>query len=130
MHKLYLILFSFMLVSAVLLPGDTNSLAGKWEYSTTYQGKPFKLLAIFRTNGTYDGFINQKEFVSGTYRMNHDTLYIADPTCNAKYEGTYRVEFFGQRDSLKFHVLQDTCAGRREGTDGYLFKNITTKPKQ
>jgi hypothetical protein len=127
--------FSLLSISIVILLStlsfiiDTNPLVGKWEYSSTYQGSPYKLLAIFRNNGTYDGFINKKEFVSGTYHINHDTLYIADPTCNAKYEGKYKVEFFGQHDSLKFHVIQDTCVGRREGTDGKLFKNVTRAAK-
>jgi hypothetical protein len=116
--------------SFISFKSDTNPLVGKWEYSSTYQGGPFKLLAIFRNNGTFDGFINQKEFVSGTYHVNHDTLYMSDPTCNAKYEGSYKFEFFGQRDSLKFHVIQDTCSGRREGTNGKLFKKVITATKQ
>lgn len=105
---------------------DTNPLVGRWEYSGTYQGGPFKFLAIFRANGTFDGFINKKEFVSGTYHMKHDTVYVSDPTCNAKYEGTYKVKFFGHLDSLKFHVIQDTCTGRKQGTDGFLFKKLAT----
>jgi hypothetical protein len=56
--------------------------------------------------------------------MNHDTLFMSDPTCNVKYEGSYKVEFFGQFDSLKCHVIKDTCVGRREGTDGILFKKV------
>jgi hypothetical protein len=103
-----------------------NPLVGRWEYTSAKPGAPFKLLAVFRANGTFDGFINKKEFVSGTYRMKLDTLYIADPTCNVQYKGVYKVEFFGQRDSLKFHVIRDTCTGRREGTDGFLFKNVST----
>lgn len=114
----------FLLFSGTSFTRDTNPLAGKWEYSGIFKGDPFKLLAIFRTNGTFDGFINKKEFVSGTYHLKHDTLYISDPTCNVKYEGTYQVEFFGHLDSLKFHVIQDTCVGRREGTDGLLFKKL------
>ncbi|SDD97514.1 hypothetical protein SAMN05216464_103213 [Mucilaginibacter pineti] len=130
MKKFYLFsTLAVILFSAVAFTSDTNLLVGKWEYSSTYQGGPFKLLAIFRANGTFDGFINKKEFVSGTYHMNHDTLYMSDPTCNAKYEGVYKVEFFGQRDSLKFHVVQDTCAGRREGTNDKLFRKVINAAK-
>ncbi|UOE52820.1 hypothetical protein MTO98_17265 [Mucilaginibacter sp. SMC90] len=87
-------------------------------------GEPFNFLVIFRINGTFDGFINKKEFVSGVYHMKHDTLYISDATCNAHYQGTYKVEFYSLRDSLKFHLIQDTFKGRKEGTNGLLFKNI------
>ncbi|WP_439695965.1 hypothetical protein ACFGVS_24655 [Mucilaginibacter sp. AW1-7] len=127
MNKFYLAgVLVVLLFSVIAFTNDTNPLVGKWEYSTTSQGQPFKLLAIFRANSTFDGFINKKEFVSGTYHMKHDTMYISDPTCNAKYEGIYKVQFLGQLDSLRFHVIQDTCTGRREGTDGFLFKKITT----
>lgn len=127
MKKFYLLsTFVIILFSAIAFASDTNPLVGKWEYSGTSQGQPFKLLAIFRVNGTFDGFINKKEFVSGAYHMKHDTMYISDPTCNDKYDGIYKVEFFGTLDSLKFHVIQDTCTGRREGTNGLLFKKVTT----
>jgi hypothetical protein len=126
MKKLYLLIALVVIIcSAISFTIDTNPLVGKWEYFGTSQGQPFKLLAIFRTNETFDGFINKKEFVSGAYHMKHDTMYISDPTCNSKYEGVYKVEFFGQRDSLKFHVIQDTCFGRREATNGLLFKKVT-----
>jgi hypothetical protein len=127
MNKL-LFLSVLLLIASVAFSftSDNNPLVGKWEYSGTYQGGPFKFLAVFRANGTFDGFINNKEFVNGTYRMKHDTVYVSDPTCNAKYEGTYKVEFFGKLESLKFHVIQDTCIGRKQGTDGFLFKRITT----
>ncbi|HEY9197239.1 MAG TPA: hypothetical protein VIM77_13275 [Mucilaginibacter sp.] len=127
MKKLYQFsILMAMLCMALSFTYDNNLLVGKWEYSSTQPGGPFKLLAIFRANGTFDGFINKKEFVSGTYHMKQDTLYISDPTCNAQYEGIYKVEFFGQRDSLKFHVIQDTCKGRRQGTNGFLFRNVGT----
>jgi hypothetical protein len=125
MRKKYLLsICSIVLLAIVSFTIDTNPLVGKWENSSVFKGDPYKFLAIFRSNGTFDGFMNNKEFVSGTYHMNHDTLYMSDPTCNSKYEGRYKVEFFGQIDSLKFHVIQDTCKGRVEGTDGLSFKKI------
>jgi hypothetical protein len=118
--------FVIMVCAAIAFTGDTNPLVGKWEHSGISHGQPFNFMAIFRANGTFDGFINKKEFVSGTYHMKHDTLYMSDPTCNAQYEGSYKVEFFARQDSVKFHVVQDTCMGRKEGTNGLLFKRITT----
>jgi hypothetical protein len=130
MKKNYFIGILIIFIFAISFTNDTNPLIGKWEYTGLSNGAPFKLLAIFRLNGTFDGFINKKEFVSGTYHLNKDTLYMSDATCNANYEGKYRVEYFGQHDSLKFHVLQDTCAGRREGTNGKLFRKVVSATKQ
>jgi hypothetical protein len=130
MKKTFLFsIFCAVLFAAVSFISEINPLVGKWEYSGTDHGRPFKFLAIFRANGTFDGFINQKEFVSGTYHMNHDTLYMSDPTCNAKYEGSYKIEFIGQPDSIKPHVVQDTCIGRRMSTDGKVFKKVITTAK-
>jgi len=126
---LCLSIFVSVLLPVTAFTIDDNPLLGKWEHSGKSQGQPFNLMAIFRANGTYDGFINKKEFVSGVYHMNHDTLYIADATCNDKYNGTYKMEFFGKLDSLKFHVIQDTCVGRRQATDGKVFKKLVTAGK-
>jgi hypothetical protein len=122
-------IFSVLLLVTVSFKSDNNPLVGKWENSGIYKGTPYKFLAIFRANGTFDGFMDKKEFVSGTYHVQHDTLYLSDPTCNAKYEGTYKIEIFSHADSLKFHVIQDTCRGRREGTDGFGFKKVVTATK-
>ncbi|PZR07236.1 MAG: hypothetical protein DI539_23905 [Flavobacterium psychrophilum] len=130
MHNLLLAgIVSAVLALCTTLPQDTHPLVGKWEYSATHHGGPFKLMAVFRANGTFDAFVNKKEFVSGTYRLKNDTLYVSDPTCNAQYEGIYKVEFFGKNDSLLFHALQDTCVGRKTSTAEKLFKHITQKPE-
>jgi len=86
--------FAAVLFSVTGFIIDNNPLVGKWEHSGKSQGQPFNLMAIFRANGTYDGFINKKEFVSGIYHMNNDTLYIADGTCSDKYYGTYKMETY------------------------------------
>jgi hypothetical protein len=106
---------------------DTSPIVGRWEH--IFKDGPTNFLVVFRADGTYDGFANKKAFVSGTYKMKNDTLYISDPTCNSKYAGTYRVEYFGKQDSIKFHVIQDTCIGRREGADGLVYKHISKPGK-
>lgn len=103
---------------------DPDPLAGRWEWHHVFKEGPMTILAVFRTNGTYDGFANKKAFVTGTYKVKHDTLYISDATCNAKYTGMYKLKFFGARDSVQFKVIQDTCRGRRKGVDGFTYKRI------
>jgi hypothetical protein len=116
-------LLAFVVLSAFKLSNEPNPLVGRWENTRLFQGSKISLIGNFKADGSYSGFINKKAFVTGKYQMKHDTLYIGDNTCGLEYTGTYKVQFFGQ-DSLKFHVIQDTCTGRREGTDNFLFKKL------
>ena len=116
-------LLAIVLFSAFAINDDPNPLTGRWENTRLYQGAKMSLIGNFKADDSYSGFINQKVFVTGKYQMKHDTLYIDDSTCGPGYTGTYKVQFFGQ-DSLKFHVIQDTCTGRREGTNNFMFRKI------
>jgi hypothetical protein len=130
MKKLLLLsLLAIALLSAFKINEDTNAIQGRWEMNSVYQGQPFSLLIVFRNNGNYDGFYNKKIFVSGAYQMKHDTLYLSDPICNSAYQGSYKIQYHGQMDSLTFHVVQDTCRARREGSDGYSFKKVKNPVK-
>ena len=123
MKKLSLFGLLAILLSFAFIVDSPNPLVGRWENIRTYQGAPLSLIGNFKVDGSYTGFINKKVFVTGKYQMKNDTLYIDDSTCGANYIGVYKVEFFGQ-DSLKFHVIADTCTGRREGTDNFMFKKM------
>ena len=116
-------LLALVVLSAFKLTDEPNPLVGRWENTRIFQGSKISLIGNFKADGNYSGFINKKVFVTGKYRMKHDTLYIDDSTCGADYTGIYKVQFLRQ-DSLKFHVIQDTCTGRREGTDNFLFKKL------
>jgi hypothetical protein len=122
-------LLAIVLFSAFTISDDPNPILGRWELKGADHGQPFSFLVVFRTNGNYDGFLNKKTFVSGTFHMKHDTLYIADPICNSAYEGMYKVQYHGERDSLTFHVIRDTCRARREGSDGFTFKKVKADTK-
>jgi hypothetical protein len=115
-------LLAMVVFSAFKLTDAPNPLVGRWENTRIFQGSKISLIGNFKADGNYSGF-NKKVFVTGKYQMKHDTLYIDDSTCGAGYTGIYKVEFFKQ-DSLKFHVIQDTCTGRREGTDNFMFKKL------
>lgn len=116
-------LLALVLSFAFKLIDEPSPLVGRWENIRIFQGSKISLIGNFKADGNYSGFVNKKVFVTGKYHMKHDTLYIGDNTCGLNYLGTYKVEFFKQ-DSLKFHVIQDTCTGRREGTDNFLFKKL------
>ena len=116
-------LLAFMLLSAFELVKESNPLVGRWENTRKYEGSVMSLVGNFRADGSYSASINKKVFVTGKYQVKHDTLYIDDSTCGADYLGTYKIQFLG-KDSVKFHVIQDTCKGRREGTDNFLFVKL------
>ena len=121
---------AIMLLTAFKILDDGPSLIqGRWEFRSIERGSAFSFLLVFRSNGKYDGFMNKKTFVSGSYHMKHDTLYIADAICNSAYEGTYQIEYHGKADSLTFHVIRDTCRARREGSDGFTYKKVTKTGK-
>jgi hypothetical protein len=126
---LLLSLLAITLLTAFTIRDEPNSIRGRWEFRSIENGSPFSFLIVFRSNGKYDGFINKKIFVSGSYHMRHDTLYIADPICNSGYQGTYQVKYHGKADSLTFHVIQDTCRARREGSDGFTYKKVISTGK-
>jgi len=125
---LLLSLLALALLTAFTINNASSPIQGRWEFNSVFQGQPFSFLVIFRANGNYDGFLNKKAFVSGKYQMMHDTLYISDPICNSDYKGTYKVEFFAQ-DSIKFHIIQDTCRGRREGVNNMVYKKVKATVK-
>ncbi|MCX2475009.1 hypothetical protein OQZ33_11765 [Pedobacter sp. MC2016-05] len=103
---------------------EPNPLLGKWESKTVYKEGPLSILLLFRADGTYDGFANKKTFVNGTYHVSKDTIFIADPICNSKYNGKYKLTIFGERDSVKFDVISDTCKARVAGANGFTFKRV------
>ena len=129
MKKLSLLsLLAIVLLSAFTLISDPNPVIGRWENTRKFQGSVVSIIGNFKADGSYSGFINKKAFVTGKYEVKHDTLYIEDSTCGQGYKGTYKVQFFG-KDSLKFHVIQDTCRGRREGTHNFLFVRLKAENK-
>jgi len=104
--------------------GDgTNPLVGRWENKGSFEGKPYTFLAIFRENGQADGFLNGKAFITSKYSLKGDTMGLVDATCGANYTGYYKCEFFGQ-DSLKFHVINDSCTVRVQGTADFNFVKL------
>ena len=64
---------------------------------------------------TYEGYINKKPFVSGTYSFNNadSVITIHEGSCNG-VTTTYKVNFFSNADSIRFTVI-DSCEERKQG---------------
>ena len=86
-----------------------NPMVGRWQQRI----KGATLLFNFRSDGSYDYFVNGKSYTSGHYFVRQDTTGIADSRCNANYFGTYKIDFYAP-DSVRFSAIQDTCQDRRQ----------------
>ncbi|MFC3560558.1 hypothetical protein [Pedobacter jamesrossensis] len=124
MKKTLFIIALALVISSFKLIGEPNPLLGKWESKTVYKEGPLTIMLLFRADGTYDGFANKKTFVNGTYHVDKDTIFIADPICNSKYNGKYKLTLYGEKDSVRFDVITDSCKARVQGANGFTFKRV------
>jgi len=106
-------------------PTKNSKLVGHWQ--TSFPDGKTTMTAFFRPDGTYSGAVNGKVFVTGKYTLAHDTLGMEDGSCGPNYFGTYRLTYFA--DSLSFAVVQDSCTGRQQGTNGLRMKRVTPARK-
>lgn len=118
------------LVIALVFAGCSNakkedkaiSIEGKWLKKGTFKGKPYNFEGRFKNDGSYDAFMDGKHFVSGKYKMNHDTIYLTDSGCDTTMVGIYKIRSF--QDSIQFKLITDNCDNRREGTKDLTFGRI------
>lgn len=113
------------IITTLSFANPPNMLIGRWQ--NRFPNGVF-VGAVFRSDSSYDGFRNGKAFVSGKYYVRQDTFAIADGGCGLAYYGTYKLAFLAN-DSVRFTAIQDTCRGRRRGSDGLTLGRIkVTKP--
>ena len=106
-----------ILISAVLITMinfiTNDKLSGRWQSQPSEKGNVTSV--FFKGDGSFEGFVNKKPFVTGTYKLDSDNIFsFVDNGCNGA-TGYYRLIFFSNGDSLKFDPISDTCAERKEG---------------
>ena len=94
----------------VFLPND--KLIGRWESRPSEKGAVTTV--VFRADNSFDGYVNNKPFVNGTYTLNDSIFTMVDNGCNG-VRGTYTIHFFSNGDSMRLECLQDSCAERCAG---------------
>lgn len=120
MKEAFLIPLGLIALLAFAFTNPPNTLVGRWQKRLpdgTLGG------AIFRSDSSFDGLINNKPFVSGKYYVRQDTFHIQDGACG-NYYGVYKLTFV-TADSIHFAVIQDRCQGRRQGNDGLTLGRVT-----
>jgi hypothetical protein len=110
-----------LLALSVAFTAPTNPLLGRWQLKFSNGDV---LLANFRPDGSFDGFVNGKAFANGKYAVKQDVFIISDGQCNLNYFGSYTLRFSSGTDSVHFTVVQDTCRGRRRTIDGYTLGRV------
>ena len=106
------VIFIVAMVLALASFTDENRLTGKWESPPSEKGNVTSV--VFRPDLTFDGFVNKKLFVTGTYKLNSDTFSMVDNGCEKK-NNIYKLIFFHVEDSIRFKIIQDACEGRMVG---------------
>lgn len=97
---------------ASIVMADKDRLTGRWECPPSPKGNVTGV--VFKTDNTFEGYVNKKPFVSGTYTFEDDIFTFTDNGCNGK-RGVYKVFFFSNADSLRLIPIVDSCAERKEG---------------
>jgi hypothetical protein len=90
----------------------TDELTGRWESKPSAKGTVTGVL--FKSDKTFEGYINRKPFVSGEYELENGIFSFVDNGCDGK-KGTYKIVFFSDGDSLKFEPVVDSCVDRKNG---------------
>ena len=102
------ILFAMLLVE--FSSGD--NITGRWETQRSAKGNVTGV--VFKDDGNFEGYVNNKPFGTGKYKVHDDVISFTDNGCEGK-PGTYKLILFSNSDSMRFEFVSDECAGRAEG---------------
>lgn len=111
------ILFSALLLLAL---SSSTKLVGRWE-SISATGNVTGV--VFKEDNTFEGYINEKPFVSGTYSFHDSTFQMQDNGCMGA-TGTYTLHFFSKGDSFRIELVDDPCGPRSNGTNNRVFGRV------
>ncbi|HYF32088.1 MAG TPA: hypothetical protein VD993_13285 [Chitinophagaceae bacterium] len=110
----------FFVVTMVSLNLDNNKLVGRWE-SMSVTGNVTGV--VFKEDNTFEGYVNKKPFVSGTYTF-HDGIFTMQDNGCMDAVGTYKITFFSNDDSMRIELLSDDCTPRGNGTNNRVFGRV------
>jgi len=102
---------------------STNKLTGRWESKPSPNGNVTGV--VFRNDSSFDGYVNKKPFVTGTYSYTpEDSVFtFTDNGCNGM-KGIYKVIFLSNSDSLRFLPVSDSCSERKNGMERLILGRV------
>ncbi|MBC7826438.1 MAG: hypothetical protein H7122_01730 [Chitinophagaceae bacterium] len=98
----------FLLISFTV----ADQLTGRWESKRSEKGNVTGV--VFKSDTSFEAYINKKPFVSGQYTYRDNIFSFVDNGCEGK-RGVYKIVFFSNNDSLRFEPVTDSCDQRRGG---------------
>ena len=112
----------FVLTAATILSllrfTAPNKLEGRWESKPSAKGNITGV--VFKTDSSFEGYVNRKPFVTGVYTVSDTILSFTDNGCNGA-RAVYSLLFFSNDDSLRFKAINDSCAERKAGMERLTF---------
>lgn len=114
-------------ITAIFGFASSIDITGRWETQPSEKGNITGI--VFKSNNTFEGYVNKKPFASGTYTFNAaDTLLtIQEGSCGG-VAATYKVNFFSNADSIRFTVVEDSCTQRKQGVQRMVLGRVIRKP--
>ena len=116
-----------ILIPVLMLMGvafiKAGKITGHWETRPSPSGNI--TAAVFRDDSSFEGYVNNSVFVSGTYFFSpaDSVLTITDNGCNG-LTGIYKILFFSNSDSMRFAVVRDNCEERKQEMEGLIMGRI------
>ena len=118
-------IFLFAVIVLSLVFGSKDQLKGRWE-SKSENGASFSI--VFKDDNSFEGFMNKKAFVSGTYSYSQaDSIFKFVNNGCAGVTGVYKINFYSNSDSMRFVVINDSCTKRVSGMQRLQMGRVVNK---
>ena len=98
------------MIMLALSAGD--KLTGRWESLPSPKGNVTGV--VFKPDNTFEGYVNKKPFVTGSYTLQDSIFSFVDNGCLGM-RGVYKLVFFSNNDSLRLVPINDSCDERKNG---------------
>ena len=108
-------------VAMTLAFTSTDKLTGRWQTKPSEKGNITGV--VFKSDKTFEGFVDRKPFVSGTYTFEDSIFSFVDNGCAGK-RGVYKVIFFSNEDSIRLVPVSDSCDERRNGMSRLILGRV------
>jgi hypothetical protein len=108
-HRMKRIFVTVGIVITLLAFAPKNKLVGRWETKPSPKGNITGV--VFNKDYTYEGYVNKKPFVSGTYSLGRNSITIEETGCNG-VKAVYKLIF--SATLIRCDLKQSMTAAQKE----------------